>query len=314
MRVDLQMSGASVCVSFDRDFVLFDTRSGASKQVYEKHEVVKGGKAQAEVKAISDNRFLLCIDSLGVIISANGEPAGNALIWTSRPRLVAYSSPFIITVLSQSRIEVHSTLDEDQQQSLVQALKVDGVAAIADAPLWTSIPRVRQRRSEGSNGAKDTSVDDIQLSASGPVLVLNTFPTTAVSRIASVSIDERIKQLLDQLRVEEAFSLLNDSLPSEREDRAERARKLRNFHVDAGISLLKAREVEGAFGHFAMAELDSREIIAHFPSILVRYSPPLDLRSEIRCIASQFYFHTGPASSNSCVQRVSDVLVTVSVV
>lgn len=276
LSIDLQMSGSSICVSFDRDFVLFDARSGASKQVYEKHALEPEKPREAghsEVKAISDNRFLLCIDSLGVIVSANGEPAGNALIWTSRPKLVAYSDPFIITVLSQSRIEVHSTIDEDQQQSLVQALKVEGVVAIADAPLWTSIPRSKGRSSMGATGQKDTSIDDIQLAASGTVLVLTSFPETTVSRIESVSIDERIRQLLGLLRVEEAFALVNESLPSEREDRAERSRRIKEFHVDAGIALLKARDIDRAFGHFARAELDSREIIAHFPSIRVSSAP-----------------------------------------
>lgn len=173
--------------------------------------------------------LLLSADNFGFLVNQVGTPLATQIEWDTPPLAVGYRYPFVVGVQNTS-IEVHNVYN----QGLVQTI-----------PLPSHVTR------------KLTLVSD-----NGRHLIVAGGGT--IYCLVPTPVEEQVKQLLQELRVQEAADLLAESL---KDDREGKAAKLSAFRQEAGMVYFVNLKFKEAFAQFDKSDMDPRELISFFPAI-----------------------------------------------
>jgi hypothetical protein len=291
----------TVCAALEDQVVLVDVAGGTSRKVHSFAPAPAspgGGSGQglgaggAKVLAVAGGRFLMCIESLGIVITAGGEPSGSALVWSSPPREVATINGLVVTVhaaVGSTQTLEARTLDG----AIAESLKLAAPAvAIAAPQAWNSI----RAPAPGDDALKD-------LDAGGGVLLLcPPLGQGAVVRVGTVSLGQRVDEMLAEGDVEGAARLFLQrwspavaaSGAADKSSNAKwavllsgttRAEAEAAFRAYAGIAMLRRDRPDLAFAQWARAgPLDPRELLAHMDRLRDPEAPvfePRVLRADV---------------------------------
>ncbi|GBG26050.1 Transforming growth factor-beta receptor-associated protein 1 [Hondaea fermentalgiana] len=300
-----------LCVAMEDQITLLDIPSGRALKVHD------------------NGRFLMIVDGLGIVINASGQPSGSTIVWSSPPLQTVCTLDFAVSVHDDGRrIQVHST---DPRGNLAESTTIDFpvVALVAPAP-WNAFatrPSPSNDASHGNADANDQEPALEDLTAGGGVSMLT---PSAVFNLGTISLRERMEQLFDEDDIAAAFRVYTERVldPFDETRRTQNtdhtrvverrlARQLSigaqalqnpdaqaahedlvaNFHLEAGVAMLRKARFAKAMQHFAYAKLDLREIIAHVPHLC---PPHLDTYEpkRLRIPASDHATSSSSASSS----------------
>eukprot|EP01117_Protostelium_nocturnum_P012352 TRINITY_DN4553_c0_g1_i1.p1 TRINITY_DN4553_c0_g1~~TRINITY_DN4553_c0_g1_i1.p1 ORF type:complete len:496 (-),score=141.57 TRINITY_DN4553_c0_g1_i1:1164-2651(-) len=180
-----------------------------------------------------EQEFLLARDDLGIFVTDKGLPIRGHILWSCTPDSLEFRAPYVISMqLRNSWFEIHSILN----QNLVQRIP---------------FPDKKEFRvTDSYEGSK------FLLVASSSVVYM----------IVSKALEGQVKSLLEQKKISDALDLLSEQFKKEKPEVAKR--KTRGVLVDAAYSLFHSASFEGAFEGFQLAEVDPRDVIACFPSLI----------------------------------------------
>jgi len=204
------------------------------------------------VRPLSSGKFLLVVDSVGIIVNGAGEPSGNTLAWSSPPKLFVCVMDLVVSLhLGGMQLQVQST---DMEGSVREQINLDEPAALLSAPAPWNAP------SQGD----PAKLDDI--SCGGGVILL-TQNSRRLQRLLTISMEDRLQELFKVGDVDGALNVFQDRVLSKENDATARQRAVAHFHVEAGKAMLRQGKLEMAFQEFLKGKLDPKEVVAHLPPL-----------------------------------------------
>ncbi|OQS05457.1 inositol-3-phosphate synthase [Thraustotheca clavata] len=206
-----------------------------------------GQHGPATIKLLPNEEIVVAaMDTVGVFITFTGDPVQrNSISWSKPPSAIEFTSPYIVSMIPQKGVEIHSM----QDASLVQFISMPRITAIfSNGMKWDMDPR--------PVGDSEDVVVVAQLNASG---------TTSIMKIEQTPMDQQVTDLLERGRIEDASDLMKKCLASLPTDKQKS--RMRRFHRQVAIALLKRCEFDSAIEFIYRSGMDPREWLSFFPEL-----------------------------------------------
>ncbi len=282
----LVWSGHTICAVVQDQIILVDVPSGNYQRVYE----LSGSRSGVFVRVLANGRFLMCIDGLGIIIKHTSEPCGNTLVWSSSPDEVICTSGFVVTILDRTcRINWVGFEERDEEQ--VEEEVEEETFDLPEKVVCLTCPNLWNAPAVSSNHHFD-------LKDFGGIFALtdgsgDNDNNKSILRFDTMSVKDFLLDCFEQQDLTRAYQVFCDKvLPLSRQQQEQEEGKgdvgdddLLLFHacsrddcilryfVDAGISLIRAGQLQTGFQQFRKGVLDPRELLSIFPTTKMFWSP-----------------------------------------
>ncbi|ETW08920.1 hypothetical protein H310_01404 [Aphanomyces invadans] len=200
------------------------------------------------VKLLPNEEIVVsAMDALGVFLLFTGEPVHrNSIAWSKPPAAIEYTSPYLVSMIPQKGVEIHSM----QDGTLVQSISLPRITAMfGNGMKWDMEPRT-------GGDSEDVIV----------VASLNATGTTSIFKIEQMPMEQQVQELLDRGRIEEASDLMKKSISSLNADKQKS--RMRRFHRQVAIALLKRCEFDAAVEFIYRSGMDPREWLSFFPDLV----------------------------------------------
>ncbi|ETV88946.1 hypothetical protein, variant 2 [Aphanomyces astaci] len=200
------------------------------------------------VKLLPNEEIVVsAMDALGVFLLFTGEPVQrNSIAWTKAPVAIEYTSPYLVSMIPQKGIDVHSM----QDGSLVQSIALPRITAMfGNGMKWDMEPR--------TGGDSEDVIVVAALTATG---------STSIFKVEQMPMEQQVQELLDRGRIEEASDLMKKSISSLNADKQKS--RMRRFHRQVAITLLKRCEFDAAVEFIYRSGMDPREWLSFFPDLV----------------------------------------------
>lgn len=275
----------------------------------------------SNVSALSQGRFLMIVDGLGIVIDSSGQPSGSTIVWSTPPLRTVCTLDFAVSLHDDGRqIQVHST-DPQGLVSEFSVLETPAIALVAPAP-WNAQATQSAAGQDIETDASEPILEN--LTAGGGVFLLT---SNAVLNLGTVSLRRRMEEFFDMDDVSGAFRIYSERVLNPIEEahkgssRAHTQTTLRrlarqisthdtllpdlinspdhsthsdliaHFHLEAALAMLRRGRFAKAFQQFGFAKLDLRELIAQFPGLqppyVEKYNPKRLRRTNFDISSSQ---------------------------
>ncbi|KAF8813154.1 hypothetical protein BYT27DRAFT_7271330 [Phlegmacium glaucopus] len=152
-------TGRSLCIADQTNYNLVDLEAASLfpilplSQAYDEPFVVK-----PSITVIGPNEFLILswtgTSTLGLFVTADGDPVRGTLQWPSHPRAICLDYPYITSLLPNNTIEIHSV----ETQAIVQVIGAPPLSP-ATSPKTTSPVRRTTAHSRASSTVSGGNVD-----------------------------------------------------------------------------------------------------------------------------------------------------------
>lgn len=261
--VALRWCGPSICVAYKREYNIIHPETGSTVNI----PLTLDGGAVPLIKALPGEQFLLGgAQGVGVLITLNAEPTAGVVGWSGAASAASYSFPYLTSLVTQDStggsgsgsvvIEVHSMLDQQKRLQTIQVPRdvnvlVDGALG-SEAGVGSSAQETKSSNGTGAGGVAVTARRRIFFSS-----------ISAIYELTMVDYEHQIMELVQQLEVNAARLLLEHTVePAQREARTAQ------FYREAGLILFANLEFEDAIEYIGKSDVDMRELIQLFPSLL----------------------------------------------
>ena len=266
----LAWHGEHVCVGYRREYVLMHEGSGKETRIQLSIDSKTtplarvlpgsrvgggvgddgsggggGGGRSGDDGAAPPELLLAGLERVGIFVGFDGSPLPRStLTWQQSPTAVAYSFPYVVSMVPNVGVEIRSLLATAQEHQLAQRLQLPRVRALCDTTA-----------SSATGGGSLAG-------AEGGVLVAT---TECVYMLAALPFEQQLDRMLGAGLVELALALL-DEMCKKQPVPIEPA-QLREFRVRVACLLLAELQVPAALRNFALGELDPRELLLYFPEL-----------------------------------------------
>ncbi|CAK4670387.1 unnamed protein product [Aphanomyces euteiches] len=207
-----------------------------------------GATTNPVIKLLPNEEIIVsAMDSVGVFLLFTGEPVQrNSIAWSKPPSAIEYTSPYLVSMIPQKGVEIHSM----QDCSLVQAISMPRITAMfGNGMKWDMEPRA-------GGDSEDVIV----------VATLNATGSSSIFKIEQMPMEQQVQELLDRGRIEEASDLMKKSISSLNADKQKS--RMRRFHRQVAIALLKRCEFDAAVEFIYRSGMDPREWLSFFPDLV----------------------------------------------
>ena len=249
--------GDSCVVAYRKQYVLLSVSGGGEGK--ELPVPLDTDKIAPCIHLMSPVELLLMTNSnLGLFIDFKSRPLPrNPLDWGGHsPFTVAQVDHYVVGLFTETPYEVPS--DDKDKKSAPTAVAEAKPASPPASAQFTSIRiaslldnRIVQTIPIPNPNTCTSSRDKcILLTSDGYLFTLYV-----------VSLEEQIAQYMELSRTEEALALLQRTAPD--------TVRVLEFHVEAGFVMLKDLQLVQAFTHFVQSNVDPRELIVLFPSLVL---------------------------------------------
>eukprot|EP01065_Artemidia_motanka_P028309 TRINITY_DN3359_c3_g1_i1.p1 TRINITY_DN3359_c3_g1~~TRINITY_DN3359_c3_g1_i1.p1 ORF type:complete len:848 (+),score=253.51 TRINITY_DN3359_c3_g1_i1:128-2545(+) len=240
---DLAFMNEVIWCGYTKEYGFLNCYSGISTGLYP----LSGGQ-QPSLHLLSSEQIVLTrIGSVSSMVRVTeAEPASTpsaafqsreTIRWSAEPKAIAFKHPYVMGLLGH-QVEVYSMYEKD----VIQVLTNLSGATLAS----TRCPKP----------------DDIVCIAG----------ERDVYMLVLTPVDMQLKALVDKLNIDSAFDLLRVNATG---DKVVDQMWKQQTHIASGFSYLYQGQPMEAFQHFTAVEIDVREIILNFPSLLpIGYDQP----------------------------------------
>ncbi|KAI9599645.1 hypothetical protein BDF19DRAFT_419192 [Syncephalis fuscata] len=260
----LCMAGNTICYADNNDYSLLDMELGRSTSIMPVNQ--SPPSREASNRSLSGAIKPLII-AIGIFVSSSGEPTRGTLEWTSHPRSIVHSAPYILTLLRNYTITVHHL----ESQKLIQMIdtKLSQPRSLILTPgMIMSHSSLAQKLSRPDINTLDAASTCERLFFVGP---------DAVTALVTESIVERVDYYLDNNQVEEAILTLERYLANHETENDVKSMGLLYIYRKAGLICLRETLFDDALAYFRKGELDPRLMVNFFPTLGIRhYDVPME--------------------------------------
>ncbi|KAI0083635.1 hypothetical protein BDY19DRAFT_620665 [Irpex rosettiformis] len=115
-------TGKYLCFADQQFYNMIDLEAASLFQLLPLSQAEDSGPVKPFILVISDNEFLILswtgASTLGLFITGDGDPVRGTLEWPKHPKAVTFDDPYVMTLMPDDSIEIHSI----ESQTLVQTI------------------------------------------------------------------------------------------------------------------------------------------------------------------------------------------------
>ena len=261
----LHYRGDWICVAYRTRYILLHSTSGDVKEL----PVPLEGVCPGMLLMSQDEMLLTSNTDVGLFVDFRGAPLPrNPVDWGGSPFEMSQVDHYVIGLFTETPYTA-PTDDvgkaagpvEPRARQVVQSTAAAQftsirVASLLDQRIVQTVP-FPQPLTCTSNRDKAVVINEM-----GYLFALSI-----------VSLEEQIQQYMDLSRPDEALALLQRTQPD--------TVRLLEFHVQAGLTMLKDLQLVSAFSHFLQSNVDPRELISLFNDLVVPERPAYERKHRI---------------------------------
>jgi hypothetical protein len=258
-------SGAKLLLCFPLEYSAMDMDQGKTTKIFEP----KDQPGAAYIHGFNEN-LILVQSCYGARIKHDGKPTSkNGVKWSSHPKEVVYSHPYLLSLHSNS-VEVHfphfSHLNT-KQTTFCQQLQMQHVDKISG---------VNYVDYDATNPTQRNSMPPTPMERDSIVVMMN---DGSLRLLNMAPIDQQVKTLFIEKQFDDATSLCQ-LCTNEVSD------KLRGqLILQHGNHLFESGDYEATVSKFSASQIDPRYLISYFPDFMpdtcrTRWTPPIAIDNQ----------------------------------
>ena len=254
-------------------------------------------------KPLPGDEILVSSDMrLGIRVDGAGMPMPCApLSWTDNPSSVAFCHPYVLAVIEGQHIEVHSIASPGETPHVQTITFAHKGGLLVDGEIFNhALSGAAGGGAGGPFGVEGKGGGGGEKGGTSGVLLLAAATSgSTVYAIEPVPFREQVEDLIQSNAIEEAYTLLTQSMEGEPE--AVREVEFRDFHIAAAKVAFEEVRIAEAFKHFAKAgtaAFDPREMLQFFPELVSTVSAAVRGEYRPRHLTPTMIFGNASASGD----------------